>query len=133
MSNSVLKDKDSNILNPKIPRYEMLKINNEDGIAKRTGRKIFGKDEYLIVKKITTPAVNENFSTVFNFTNDITIHEMSNMIFPSNDFGGDQYPNVTTVEFLFRNGTGVLSRVISQNSWWANRLGIIKFYFTYNS
>ena len=133
MSNSVLKDKDDKILNPNIPRYELLRLDNQDGIPKKTGRKINGKDEYLIVKQITTPAVNDNFSTIFSFTDNIAVHEMSNMIFPSNNYNGDQYPNVTTVEFLFRNGIGIISRVVSANSWWANRLGIIMIYFTYNS
>lgn len=130
--NEVLKDKDENILNPIIPRYEILKLNIEDGIAKKTGRKVNGKDEYLIKKQITTPAVSDNFSTIFSFTDNIAVHEMSNMVFPSNTYNGDQYPNVSTVEFLFRNGTGVIARVTSTNSWWANRLGIIMLYFTYN-
>ena len=42
MSNEVLKDKNGNILNPKIPRYE---INIKEEISK-TGRKVLGKDEY---------------------------------------------------------------------------------------
>lgn len=42
MSNEVLKDKDGNILNPKIPRYE---INIKEEISK-TGRQVLGKDEY---------------------------------------------------------------------------------------
>ena len=130
--NEVLIDKDEKILNPKIPRYEILKLNIEDGIAKKTGRKVNGKDEYLIKKQITTPAVSDNFSTIFSFTDNITVHEMSNMVFPSNNYNGDQYPNVSTVEFLFRNGTGVIARVTSTNSWWAHRLGIIMLYFTYN-
>ena len=130
--NEVLKNKDETILNPIIPRYEILKLNIEDGIAKKTGRKVNGKDEYLIKKQITTPAVSDNFSTIFSFTDNIAVHEMSNMVFPSNNYTGDQYPNVSTVEFLFRNGTGVIARVTSTNSWWANRLGIIMLYFTYN-
>lgn len=130
--NDVLKDKDNKILNPKVPRYEILKLDIKDGVPKKTGRKVNGKDEYLIKKQITTPSVNDNFSTIFSFADDVAVHEMSNMIFPSNDFGGDQYPNVTTVEFLFRNGTGIIARVTSTNSWWANRLGIIMLYFTYN-
>ena len=130
--NEVLKNKDETILNPIIPRYEILKLNIEDGIAKKTGRKVNGKDEYLIKKQITTPSVSDNFSTIFSFTDNIAVHEMSNMVFPSNNYTGDQYPNVSTVEFLFRNGTGVIARVTSTNSWWANRLGIIMLYFTYN-
>lgn len=130
--NDVLKNKDETILNPIIPRYEILKLNIEDGIAKKTGRKVNGKDEYLIKKQITTPVVSDNFSTIFSFTDNIAVHEMSNMVFPSNSYTGDQYPNVSTVEFLFRNGTGVIARVTSTNSWWANRLGIIMLYFTYN-
>ena len=130
--NDVLKNKDETILNPIIPRYEILKLNIEDGIAKKTGRKVNGKDEYLIKKQITTPAVSDNFSTIFSFTDNIAVHEMSNMVFPSNNYTGDQYPNVSTVEFLFRNGTGVIARVTSTNSWWANRLGIIMLYCTYN-
>lgn len=130
--NEVLKNKDETILNPIIPRYEILKLNIEDGIAKKTGRKVNGKDEYLIKKQITTPAVSDNFSTIFSFTDNIAVHEMSNMVFPSNNYTGDQYPNVSTIEFLFRNGTGVIARVTSTNSWWANRLGIIMLYFTYN-
>lgn len=132
-NNKTLKDKENNILNPKIPRYELLKLNIKDGIAKKTGRKVNGKDEYLIIKQITTPKVNDNFSTIFSLTDNIVIHEMFNMIFPNNNFTGDQYPNVNTVEFLFRNGTGVIARVLSENSWWANRLGIITLYFTYSS
>ena len=103
----------------------------QDGTPILTGRKIDGKDEYFIEKQITTPTANDNFSTIFTFTQDIKVHEMSNMVFPSG-FDDDQYPNVTMVEFIFRHGTGVIARVTSENSWWANRTGIIRMYFTYN-
>ena len=103
----------------------------QDGTPIPTGRKVGGKDEYFVEKQITTPAVNDNFSTVFAFTQDVTVHEMSNMVFP-NGFDDDQYPNNPAFEYLFRHGTGVIARVISENSWWANRTGIIRMYFTYN-
>ncbi len=49
MSNSVLKDKDENILNPKIPRYELLKCNLvTNGNPVKTGQKVNGKDEYVV-------------------------------------------------------------------------------------
>ena len=49
--NEVLKDKNGNILNPKIPRYEYNLYTNEEPI--KTGRKIDGKSEYI--KRITIP------------------------------------------------------------------------------
>ena len=105
--------------------------NVTDGTPSPTGRKIGGKDEYFVEKQITTPAVGDSFTTVFAFTQDVTVHEMSNMVFP-NGFDDDQYPNKTPFEYLFRHGTGVIEKVISENSWWANRTGIIRMYFTYN-
>lgn len=109
----------------------LFKSEVQDGKPIPTGRKIGGKDEYFVEKQITTPAVNNNFSTVFAFTQDVTVHEMSNMVFPSG-FDGDQYPNNIAFDSLFRHGTGVIARVTSENSWWANRTGIIRMYFTYN-
>ena len=109
----------------------LFKSEVQDGKPIPTGRKIGGKDEYFVEKQITTPAVNDNFSTVFAFTQDVTVHEMSNMVFP-NGFDDDQYPDKAAFEYLFRHGTGVIARVISENSWWANRTGIIRMYFTYN-
>ena len=51
--NNVLKDKLGKILNPKIPRYEILKYNLKDGSNPiRTGRKVNGKDEYIDVINI---------------------------------------------------------------------------------
>lgn len=105
--------------------------NVTDGTPSPTGRKIGGKDEYFVEKQITTPAVNDNFSTVFAFTQDVKVHEMSSMVFP-NGFYDDQYPNTIAFDYLFRHGTGVIARITSENSWWANRTAIIRMYFTYN-
>lgn len=51
--NNVLKDKDDNILNPKISRYEILKNQLLDGSSPiKTGRKINGEDEYVFRRNI---------------------------------------------------------------------------------
>lgn len=55
MSNSVLKNKDGQILDFKIPGYEIMKYNLEaDSNPVRTGRKVNGKDEY--VKRLIIPS-----------------------------------------------------------------------------
>lgn len=53
MANNVLKDKLGNILNLKIPRYEILKNKLLDGnVPIKTGKKINGKDEYVFRRNI---------------------------------------------------------------------------------
>ena len=67
MSNSVLKNKDGQILDFKIPGYEIMKYNLEaDSNPVRTGRKVNGKDEY--VKRLIIPSFpNAQKKKIFNW------------------------------------------------------------------
>lgn len=82
--NEVLKDKNGNILNPKIPRYEYNLYTNEEPI--KTGRKINGKNEY--VKRVSIPQLPNNGSfevgTGLNI-NEIKVIDLKGLAYRSSD------------------------------------------------
>lgn len=60
---NVLKDKLGNILNPIIPRYDLLRYNLKDNTGVKTGRKVNGKDEYVM--RFTISSLPNNTTTQF--------------------------------------------------------------------
>lgn len=82
--NEVLKDKNGNILNPKIPRYEYNLYTNEEPV--KTGRKINGKNEY--VKRVSIPQLPNNSSleigTGLNI-NEIKVIDLKGLAYRSSD------------------------------------------------
>ena len=82
--NNVLKDKDNNILNPKIPRYEYNLYTNDSPI--KTGRKIDGKSEYI--KRITIPQLPNASALEVNTglnIDDINITDIKCLAYRSSD------------------------------------------------
>lgn len=85
--NNVLKDRNGNIMDPKIPRYEILKYDLEtDGEPVKMGTSTDGKADYI--KRISTGPLPNNdalqVSTGLN-VNDVNIKSISALAYRSTD------------------------------------------------
>lgn len=109
--NNVLKDKLGKILNPKIPRYEILKYNLiTDGSPVKTGRKVDGKDEYI--KRIGIAQFPNNTSLEVN--TDLNVNEINVTDIKCLGYKNSDRTNIT-VPFISMAGThiGLNTKVIN--------------------
>ena len=132
MSNSVLKDKSGNILDPKIPRYEChLEL---DGPPVKTGRKVDGKDEY--VKRISLNQFPNATSKIFStgITNATWVRHLVYMN-SSNNWHLLPYHSLIDVSAgvsaTVKNDASTVT--INAGSDRSSLYGIAEIYFTYNS
>lgn len=138
MANNVLKDTNGDILNPKIPRYEILKYNLiDDANPIKTGRKVNGKDEYVIRCNIGTLPNN----TTKNYTLPIKMSEVSptkeleiygvssaGELIPMPRYTGSSYINYYVTS---DTSTNVSTLVIVSNSDLSRFTGYFNMYFIY--
>ena len=136
--NNVLIDKDDKILNPKIPRYEILKYNLKDGSNPiRTGRIVNGKDEYVIRCNIGVLPNN----TTKNYTLPIKMSEIvpsknleiyaissSGELIPIPRYTGSSYINYYITSDI---STNISTLAIVSNSDLSRFTGYFNMYFTY--
>lgn len=132
MSNSVLKDKKGNILNPKIPRYECQLKNDASPV--RTGRIVNGKDEY--VKRITLNQFPNATSKIFptGITNATWVRHFIYMN-SSNNWHLLPYHsladiNAGVIATVTNDATSITIQAGTDRS---NLNGVAYIYFTYNS
>lgn len=138
MANDVLKDKDEKILNPNIPRYEILKYNLTDGSNPiRTGRKVNGKDEYVIRCNIGTLPNNTSKEYVLpvkmseiNPSKSLEIYGVSSTgeLIPIPRYTGSNYINCYITS---NTSTNVSTLVIVSNNDLSRFTGYFNMYFTY--
>ena len=137
--NNVLKDKDDNILNSKIPRYEILKYNlTDDANPIKTGRKVNGKDEYAIRCNVGTLPNNtsNNYVLPINMSkinpSKVEFYGVSSAgeLIPIPRYTGSTYVNyyVTSDDL-----TDVSTLVIISNSDLSRFTGYFNMYFTYKN
>lgn len=138
--NNVLKDKLGNILNPKIPGYEILKYNLTDGANPiRTGRKVNGKDEYGIRCNIGVLPNNttKNYTLPIKMSEiipskDLEIYALSSSgeLIPMPRYTGSSYINYYVTS---DTSTNVSTLVIVSNSDLSRFTGYFNMYFTYKN
>lgn len=138
--NNVLKDKLGNILNPKIPGYEILKYNLTDGANPiRTGRKVNGKDEYVIRCNIGVLPNNttKNYTLPIKMSEiipskDLEIYALSSSgeLIPMPRYTGSSYINYYVTS---DTSTNVSTLVIVSNSDLSRFTGYFNMYFTYKN
>lgn len=133
--NNVLKDKNDNILNSKIPRYEMLKYDlTDDANPVKTGRKVNGKDEY--VKRITISsfpnATSVSYST--GITNANLVRSFIYMKTSSSlyllPYVSPDTTNPSVIGSVRNDASELTIRAGTDRS---NLSGFAEIYFTYNS
>ena len=131
--NNVLKDKLGKILNPKIPRYEILKYNLIDGANPiRTGRKVNGKDEYVKLVSMSLPNNNAVVVSAGLDFNNVTI---TRQISGYRKDASNQYanfPDNSASGFIriYINSSGLNIQTNYDASTWTAYFYV---YFTYNS
>ena len=137
MSNSCLTDKNGNIANPKIPRYEKLKYNLlTNGPSVKTGRLIDGKEEYVRRYKINIIAgtINGNVPLGFNVSS-VTISEIKGYIVYNNgniynlDTNNYRYPNDYTYMYLNKENSDIRIFCNTPENY---TYAIVDVYYTYN-
>ena len=138
--NNVLKDKLGKILNPKIPGYEILKYNLTDGANPiRTGRKVNGKDEYVIRCNIGVLPNNttKNYTLPIKMSEiipskDLEIYALSSSgeLIPMPRYTGSSYINYYVTS---DTSTNVSTLVIVSNSNLSRFTGYFNMYFTYKN
>ena len=110
--NEVLKDKNGNILNPKIPRYEYNLYTNEEPI--KTGRKINGKNEY--VKRVSIPQLPNNGSleigTGLNI-NEIKVIDLKGLAYRSSDNTYIPLPFISMTGINISLNTKVIDNILN--------------------
>lgn len=134
MSNSILKDKEGNILNPKIPRYELLKQNIKNNDIKKTGQMVNGKEEYVMFIPLgILPNNSANLIDIGLTGKEITLSRMINGYAVHTD--GIQQRNIPDISsnglirfYLIDSGFYVHTNY-NATSW----KGYVFIYFTYNS
>ena len=137
--NNVLKDKDENILNPKIPGYEILRYDlTDDANPIKTGRKVNGKDEYAIRCNVGTLPNN----TSNNYLLPIKMSEINpskveifgtsshGELIPMPRYTGSSYINYYVTS---DTSTNVSTLVIVSNSDLSRFTGYFNMYFTYKN
>ena len=135
--NNVLKDKLGKILNPKIPRYEILRYDlTDDANPIKTGRKVNGKDEYAIRCNVGTLPNN----TSNNYVLPITMSKINpskveffgtssdGELIPIPRYTGSSYVNYYVTSDV---STDVSTLVIISNSDLSRFTGYFSIYFTY--
>ena len=120
MANNVLKDKNGIILNPKIPRYENLKIYSTD--EKMIGMWINGKKLYRKVVNFDYFGNNGQRTVSHNITNldDIVFYQYSWYdITDETFFSGMRFDNSTTYCKVSVSNTSI--NAIGKGTDWASR------------
>ena len=134
MSKEVLKSKNDGILNPNIPRYEILKYNLANDNPVKTGRKVGGKDEY--VKRITLTsfpnATSKKFQT--GITNGKWVRHLVYMNSNNNWHLLPYHSNSSVNAGVIATVSDDASEVtITAGTDRSNLNGMAEIYFTYNS
>lgn len=137
MANNVLKDKDEQILNPVIPRYE---THLEDGESPvKTGRKVNGKDEYVFRRNIGNLPNNSSMEYLLPIQmENITVTRALEIYATSADYELIPMPRYTGSSYINyyisrQSGTNLPILAVITNSNLSRFTCYFNMYFTYNS